>query len=317
MQEILSESVRDKIVFGCSIDDIKKNGNQAELFDKDNNSLGYFDLVIDASGSSSVLRNKKSKRQSKDNFSQYYYGFTIVRGVINDPEVSCDPLISQKLGQGKIISHFSGRRFELQRFGTDINDHRTSLNYMISCSNINELHDKFNLPRDSNFHDSVEILNIIKQWMLDDYRNCPADYTSAILAMDKISISSLLQHPMKPKFLENDLPLLIIGDALHTVPCYFSTSDLSIVDAFDSYKKIKGQNSFTIKSLECKLLSRAIPHMKKSLKFRRAYLEIEKYYEKYSTDLGILHGTSLLSRLVIYLFTQIYKLEKLLSIRND
>ena len=71
------------------------DGVSAELFDRDNKSMGEFDLVIDGMGVHSTLRHHRV--QDLDRGKQKT-GLVLIHGVINAPEESWSSELLAKMG---------------------------------------------------------------------------------------------------------------------------------------------------------------------------------------------------------------------------
>ena len=347
LREALIESASKgkKIIvkFNHSITKInQKNEKQAELFgkklneddDNDNDdkntkiiSLGIFDLVIDASGFGSKLRNYRIEDEDDETrFKKYYTGISMCHGLIYNPDSVCDPKIIKKLGEGSMLCFNNGIGFGLQRYGASEEDKRTSMYYMIPLKEISYLSDKFNIPRKTIFHKDKEIINNVKEWIKNELKihNFSKDHFSAIDNIDAISIRPLMQHPQNPKFNDNsELPLILIGDSLHAMPPYTgSGGNLALADADElSDYIIKKNLSFSIKDLrilEKKFLKRAIPIMKQGNSTKNYLIDNDRKFRNGEnvSDTGLM-GAGYLFYIIASIFTYIYYLECFLHLRKD
>ena len=289
LREALIESAEDNVTiqFNSSITEIVQNKNQAELFgkiDEENEiiSLGTFDLIVDASGFGSKLRNYRIDEDEETRFNSYYTGITLCHGLINNPDAVCDPKILEKFGEGSMMSIDTGVGFGLQRYGASADDKRTSFYYTIPLNDISTLADQFNIPKKTIFHKDKDILDKVKKWLYDELtiHKYSKEYFSAVDKIDAVSIRPLMQHPPNPTFKDSNLPLILIGDALHALPPYTgSGGNLALDDASDlSEYIIKNNGVFDLKdlrALEAKFLKRAVPIMKQGNKTKNFIIETD------------------------------------------
>ena len=321
LRDALIESFGDYGVLNweCKILGISKKGKQLELIGLNNESLGIFDLVIDASGFSSCLRKERIKEDPENLFKRYYTGISMVHGIINDPENSCSSNIVEKIGQGTMITFSKGRILALQRFGAKEEDRRTSLYYMVPCADMNYLSEKFNLPKKTKFVDDDESLTSVKKWLIEDFK-AHGDYQTAFNAIDCFAIRPLVQHSLDVEFIDNDLPLIVIGDALHAVPPYTGAgANLALDDANDLAQYLedkKGKFEISeLRAMEKKFLSRTASISKRGYATRDSLISGEKKYLETGKDPG-----SPMNWLIFFIccfIVNIYRLEILLGFRKN
>ena len=331
LREALIESAEENVTiqFNCSITEIVQNNNQAELFgtiDRENEiiSLGIFDLVVDASGFGSKLRNYRIDEDEETRFNSYYTGITMCHGLINNPDAVCDPKILEKLGEGSMMSFDTGVGFGLQRYGASADDKRTSFYYSIPLKDISTLSEKFNLPKKTIFHEDKETLDKVKKWLYEEltFHKFPKEYFSAVDNIDAVSIRPLMQHPPNPAFRDSNLPLILIGDALHALPPYTgSGGNLALDDASDlSEYIIKNNGAIDLKDLrvlEAKFLKRAVPIMNRGNKTKKFIIETDVEFRNGETTGNGFRRIGLILVIAASILTYIYYLECFLGIRKD
>ena len=105
---------------------VQNGSSTVEIFDEKQNSLGEFDLVVDASGLHSPLRRYRVESATKQ-----YSGRILIHGLIPDPEASA-PALAAKLGQGTIMPIGRGSPYlAFQRCGAHL-DSATSASRSLS-----------------------------------------------------------------------------------------------------------------------------------------------------------------------------------------
>ncbi|KAL6064789.1 hypothetical protein QOT17_010680 [Balamuthia mandrillaris] len=225
----------------------------AELLDDEDNSLGVYDVVVDASGFGSRLRAlriaENADKEGQNNKEAHYTGYSMVHGIISDPETQCDPDLVRLLGQGTLqILGPRGRNMMLQRFGAALEDRRTSLYYGRAFPTPNSLAEAINIDasvlrnaRGALITDGPS-LKRIKEWIHDDMKEAAARsswkpmYYHCVETIQAAALRPFWLHPSNPSFRpESDhLPLVLMGDALHTVPPYTGEGgQLALADAAD------------------------------------------------------------------------------------
>lgn len=230
------------IRFNCPAVDIVETDSkgEAELLGQDRQSLGRFDLVIDASGVNSSLRSKRVVEEADR--SQHYVGLMLVHGIISSPEKVLDKRLVRALGEGSTV--FFGpapqqgtRNIYLQRFGAKPEDKRTTLGSLVAREHIGDLSRELDLPPSSRFisdEDDPEKLNRVKTFLKEEHRDWPAEFHHCIDCIESVALRPLICFPSKPPFINDNLPLICIGDALHALPPYTGEGgNLALSDAGD------------------------------------------------------------------------------------
>jgi len=328
LRETLIQASTDHNVhvhFNTKANSIKEVENgKVELIGPEENVLGTYDLVIDASGFSSPLRQYRiTPPEGSSTWEQSYTGISMIHGLVQDPEASCDKALVDLMGQGTMLSFApGGGTFCFQRYGAAEEDHRASVYYMVLSETIGGLAERFDLPKNTRFHTDPEVLDKIKTWMREDMTksNWTKEYLSCIDSLDQIALRPLFQHPPDPDFKKDStLPLLLMGDALHVVPPYTgSGGNLALEDARDVANFfIKSKGCFSInqlRTLEQKLLNRAKPVMKDGDQTRTNILSLTNATTISDKDLV---GGSTLIYLFGKLFTYYYRFECWIGLRKN
>merc|ERR1712137_205825 len=297
---------------------------QAELLGADGQVLGCYDLVVDASGFSSVLRSTRiDEPQDSSRFERAYTGLSMVHGLIKDPESSCDPRVVKKMGQGTMMTMDNGRAYCLQRYGAAEEDHRASLYYILPFEQISGLADKFDLPRSTRFITDKPTLDRLKEWLREEMKSMeyPPDYLSAVTASESMALRPLLQHPYDVTFRDNDIPLILVGDSLDAMPPYSgSGGNFALEDAVDLANFLKSkQNQIDIeglRALEKKFLKRTEGTLKGANGMRDQMIEADLKYRRGEKS-SRMPGDSYVFFIFALIFTWIYRLEIFFRIRED
>jgi len=165
-----------------------------------------------------------------------YTGVSMVHGVILDPEASCDQALVEKLGQGTVtLLGPRGQHFSVQRYGSDLADHRSSFYKMVLCpEGPSQLHEAIGVPANSSWHRGDSLQKIREYLRADMGEGWEPAYSSVIDALDFAAVRPILLHDRAPTFRDNDLPLICIGDSLHVVPPWTGRGgNLAMADALD------------------------------------------------------------------------------------
>jgi len=89
-----------KVIHESYISGAKRNEEEdgIELLGHNGSSLGEFDLIVDASGARSPLRNFRFSPKAD----AFYTGTTIIQYLVNSPEKSWNKDIVDRLGEGSL-----------------------------------------------------------------------------------------------------------------------------------------------------------------------------------------------------------------------
>lgn len=224
-----------KVQFESGVESIGMCGDGsggAELFGAGGHSLGAFDIVVDASGVSSSLRRFRVR---DFDLASTYSGLTMIHGTIPDPDATCDSEVVKRLGQGTVSvigdrgGGVGGSAMFLQRFGADLSDHSTSFGYFLARENPGDVQSELGLPRGGSKYLSVSGDQVekdrflgVKSWLKDVEMGEKWDpmWRTCVDSIETLSVFPLFHFPHDPVFIEDELPLICIGDALHGLPPY-------------------------------------------------------------------------------------------------
>eukprot|EP00927_Polykrikos_kofoidii_P040116 TRINITY_DN34346_c0_g1_i1.p1 TRINITY_DN34346_c0_g1~~TRINITY_DN34346_c0_g1_i1.p1 ORF type:complete len:519 (-),score=82.75 TRINITY_DN34346_c0_g1_i1:109-1614(-) len=189
----------------------------AELFDQEGRSLGEFDLVVDAMGLHSTLR----QHYVDDPLGKHFGGMVMIHGSINDPEASFSPqLMARFAPYGTTGVMCRKGHFFMQRYGASAEDNRTSIFYVISREDgedgvFAELGLDTPSSREGGIMRDSDRLDRVKSWikrdMGDDF--CPI-WKEAVDHMDRVTVRNDVTHgdtELRPNV---TMPLICIGDSL-------------------------------------------------------------------------------------------------------
>jgi len=189
----------------------------AELFDREGKSLGEFDLVVDAMGLHSTLR----QHFVHDTLGKHYDGDVMIHGSIADPDACFSPQLMARFAPfGTSSVMCKGGHFFMQRYGAGAHDNRTSLFYVVPRSDGEEgLFAELGIERPSSREGGImrdaQRLGTVKQWIKADMGEtfCPI-WQEAIDHLDRVTVRGTVTHG--PTTLRDDvsLPLICIGDSL-------------------------------------------------------------------------------------------------------
>eukprot|EP00041_Stephanoeca_diplocostata_P023870 m.595106 g.595106 ORF g.595106 m.595106 type:complete len:474 (+) comp22399_c1_seq36:115-1536(+) len=308
----------------------------ANLHDDSGTSLGEFDFVVDASGISSRLRRFRIDDAIGDTehagmSDKYFTGISMLHGIIKDPDTSCSAAIVDKLGEGTltVVGPYS-KWFTLQRFGAATSDRRTSVYYMTPSPNPRSLADALGLPHTTKFLSDNESLRKAKTWMHHELGDSwPPEYHECVDAMTAVATRPLVKHPADPVF-RNDpsdalhaLPLVVIGDALHTVPPYTGAGgNLAMNDAIDVCDLVTTQakdgiSIAAMRALEVTLTAR-LPDVHKTAAYtEKMYAHMKTVDDVSNVGVKDLLRTNALVAGAVTLATKWYNLERRMGWRTD
>ena len=135
MREGLLEAMGDGVTvrFGTTVVgmDVGRE-HSAVLRGRGGETLGTYDVVIDASGVSSPLRPLRVAAE-EGGIAQHYNGLTMVNGILDEPEKMLDPTLVRMLGEGTVeivgdrADGAGGFMMMIQRYGHRPADRRAKL----------------------------------------------------------------------------------------------------------------------------------------------------------------------------------------------
>lgn len=275
LREELLKAVSEKKVenevrvhFDCGVATVDRDGaaddGKIRLAAEDGSLLGEYDLIIDASGIHSSLRQTIFPNDSVHE--QSFTGFTILHGMIESPEASLNPLLVRRLGEGTMLAQGAhstgqgGRMMGLQRFGAEKDDKRCTFTWMHHTEMKNEatgivpgagiqrqpqsqsLSAELGLDSKRTWfspkHDPVGFEKIKAFIKGDMGREWDSMYHQTVDSLSSIAIRPQFMLPTDPTTASSSAsasaPLICIGDALHAVPAYTGKGgNTALADAAD------------------------------------------------------------------------------------
>jgi len=195
-----------------------EGGSRAELFDRDGASLGEYDLVIDAMGLHSTLRQYRVH----DSVGKHYANEVMIHGVITDVDASC-PSFATRLDRFGTVSAM-GRGYQLvaQRFGGGADDKRVVVFYGTGFERtdgeagvLEQMGIATPTSRSSGIMDDEERLGKAKAWILRDMGgHFDEVWEDAVRALERVTVRGNFMHGDETTLRDGlTLPLVCIGDA--------------------------------------------------------------------------------------------------------
>eukprot|EP01010_Urceolus_cornutus_P002669 NODE_343_length_1757_cov_234.378806_g278_i0.p1 GENE.NODE_343_length_1757_cov_234.378806_g278_i0~~NODE_343_length_1757_cov_234.378806_g278_i0.p1 ORF type:complete len:521 (-),score=132.85 NODE_343_length_1757_cov_234.378806_g278_i0:114-1676(-) len=193
--------------------------------------LGEYDLVVDASGCHSSLRRFRLMSGNGGNGSDapaeelfngaHYLDSQWIYGIIDNPEHSVGSQLVDIVGGGTMVylQNPLTRMLSFQRYGAAFEDKRTTMVYMLPRQDgPYGLSKEIGVPPSQFLTEECD-LRKVQDWMHADMGNqWDAPFHQAVDALAKVSVRPVFQHPASPPFDQNSsLPLVLLGDALHTM----------------------------------------------------------------------------------------------------
>jgi len=272
--------------FSCGISAVHASADDktetVELIGEDGSCLGEYDLVIDASGIHSPLRQALFADSAAGTLlEQSFTGFTILHGAIEAPEASVDPLLVKRLGEGTMVTfgpHTSGRggrSFSLQRFGAAHSDQRCSFAWAHRSQGQEDqppraqtLSAELGLDPARTFfstdHDP-EGFATVKQFIKGEMgAKWDPMYHRCVDALSSIAIRQQHMLPAAPRSTAaaTSLPVVCIGDALHAVPAYTGKGgNTALADSADIATSLLAYAAATVAAPACPVPVPTLPEL--------------------------------------------------------
>jgi hypothetical protein len=214
MEERDNVSVHFETGAGDVIEHPSEHGSISELIDRDGQSLGEFDLVIDAMGLHSPLRGYRVD----DDEGIHYSGMVMIHGVVDPSNFS--PALSDRVAPyGSFFTMGRGYSFTLQEFGAGRDDHRRSLMYMVPSAGGEELvFDAIGIEKPTSRESGImtgERLVKVQEWLKADMGDVMDPlYHNAVDCLERVTVRGNFTHGPSSRLKEDlSLPLVCIGDA--------------------------------------------------------------------------------------------------------
>lgn len=252
LDEINPETERGKIINSLSssttiqyetcISELKQDHSDGclELIGRDGTSYGKFDVIVDASGVSSSLRQARFTTEADS----YYTGTCLVMSVIDASEKTIEPVIAGQLGEGTLMNYgptADGKgtvELMLQRFGAE--NSKTTLGMMVNTNDPKDLVKELEFQGIWGLTSDPAALKRVKDYARKRLSAFPEEYQAMYDHILGAYVSQVKMHPsyadaMKSTVSGSDkLPFIGIGDALHALPPWSGMSgNYSLMDAAD------------------------------------------------------------------------------------
>ena len=248
--DALASHDNNSVRFETAVWDIREiagaEGSTAELLDEDGGSLGVYDLVIDAMGLHSRLRDHRVH----DPVGVHYEGAVVIHGMVENPEATFPPDLMQAFElYGTIMSVCDGYRMVIQRFGGGEGDNRTSMNYTVARADGEDgLYAELGFEKPTSREGGImrgERLARVKEWIKADMAgNWDPLYETAIDCLERVTVRNSVVHGHSTLRPDLTLPLVCIGDSPQN--CGLGGGGvLAMQDAIELSKVLLSEGAFT------------------------------------------------------------------------
>ena len=218
----------------------------AELLDGTGQSLGEYDLVVDAMGLHSTLRLHRLNDAAGG---KQFSGVVRIHGVINDPDATCSEALLRKLRPyGSSLMVGRGYNFGLQRFGAGADDNRVAVQYPIThLDNEEELFRAIGISAPRSRAAGImtdERLDKVKEFVLRDMGDQFDDaWRDAVRCLERVTVRADTTHGDSTLRDDVALPLVCIGDA--QIHCgQGGGGNIAMLDAIELSKVIEAEGAF-------------------------------------------------------------------------
>lgn len=236
-------SIEHEVRVGGIVSDVSSSSSpqSVTLLDSDGESLGEYDIIVDAMGVVSKLRRYRFAS------GPIYTNSTFVQGIILAPEQSCSQEFVERLGEGTLAIAGPTKdgkgtiHLAFQRHGSSLTDTTTNFSLQVYTRGPSEISDMLDLGRFHGVSFDTAQVSKIKAFLLSQLDNpgWSSIYRDAVAAMDGGRILPIYMHPAMKDLIEQqhsrELPLLSIGDSLHALPPWSGSSgNFALADAADT-----------------------------------------------------------------------------------
>lgn len=258
LDELGLESERNKMIDGlmsalgdnvtvnhdCYVSGLKKDTDgRVELLGRDGLTYGKYDLIIDASGINSPVRNARFSSEAD----AFYTGQTWIQGKLDSPEKSLDPKIVERLGEGTSITYgpsFDKKGTEiliLQRYGAKKKDQMTTVSLVAYNDKPDDLAKELGYKGHGNTSEE-DMLKSVSGYAKSQLSNegWPEEYRDIWDSISGVRVLPIKMHPSTAETMKHEvpgsdvLPFIGIGDALHGMPPWSGMSgNMALADASD------------------------------------------------------------------------------------
>ena len=228
-------SSNTKIFYEAYISGLEQNDDGSTLD-------GRFDVVIDASGSSSSLRSTRFTPEVEAR----YTGTSYVQGQIDLPEQTLDPGIIDRIGEGTLNLYGptqdgkGTQSLNFQRFGADPSNQVTTAWIEIHTHSASQLKEELGFEGIYEMTRDPAAVQRAKDFVKQQLSGFPEQHQTLFDSIDGARVLTFTIHPSCEEALEHTtpdsegLPFLSIGDALHALPPWSGMSgNYALRDAAD------------------------------------------------------------------------------------
>merc|ERR1711988_80905 len=217
------------------------SSDSVALLKSNGESLGEFDVIIDAMGIVSKLRRYRFASDP------VYTNSTFIQGIILAPEQSCSREFVDRLGEGTLAIAGPTKdgkgtlHLAFQRHGEALTDTTTNFVLQLYTSGPSDISDMLDLGRFHGVSFDEQKVSKLKAFLLSQLANpgWSSIYRDAVAAMDGGRILPIYMHPAMKDLVEQpnsrEIPILSIGDSLHALPPWSGSSgNFALADAADT-----------------------------------------------------------------------------------
>ncbi|MEM7101314.1 MAG: hypothetical protein AAF541_23865 [Pseudomonadota bacterium] len=255
--EALEDNVKTSVRFDTPVTGIQlQNDGRATLSTQTGEALGTFDLIIDAMGLHSTLRDERVLDAAGGRVDT---GNIMIHGVIQNPETRCCSELVDALDRFGTISTFGrGHAIFVQRFGAGMEDNRVSVFYMVShLENEAELLGQIGIDKPDSRASGImrdERLELVKRWVLEDMGEVLDPlWRNAIECLERVTVREEVTHGLTKLRSDCMLPLICVGDSLRN--CGLGGGGiLAMQDAIEMSKLFEDEKAIVDNKLNLELL---------------------------------------------------------------
>ncbi|KAL7533028.1 hypothetical protein ACHAXR_005000 [Thalassiosira sp. AJA248-18] len=212
----------------CYVSGVKKDADgRVELLGRDGSSYGKYDLIIDASGVNSPVRNARFSSEAD----AFYTGQTWIQGKLDSPEKSLDPKIVERLGEGTSITHGQSSDKKgtcilmLQRYAAKKEDQMTTVTLVAYNDKPDDLAKELGYQGHGNTSEE-DMLKSLSGYAKSQLSNegWPEEYREIWDSISGVRVLPIKMHRSTKETMKHEvpgsdvLPFIGIGDALHAMP---------------------------------------------------------------------------------------------------
>ena len=221
LRSTLLDAVEDRgvhVQFGCGVHGVTVDAQgRGQVWTESGDSLGDFDVVIDASGVHSPLR---LLRVEDEDGGRTFKGEVMVHGAIESPEETASADLLDALGTfGSIVVLQHGYRFILQRYGAAEADGRLAFFYVVDADREDAVVEQMGLPKAASRAEGIlrgeAELERVAKWLQRDMGDAfDGIWHEAVALLTRASVRPIYQHGKTTLAQERRVPLVCMGDAL-------------------------------------------------------------------------------------------------------